>query len=565
VPAAAAPIRLDRVLARVNSRWQLVLAGLLLFGLAFGLRLVSLDRYLTADDPNWMRRAARFSQALERRDFAETYQSNHPGVPIYWVAALAFGPERSALIARTNPAAMGQEEKSPAYLAALVDARRAMALLAAGSTVVIAGLVWRLFGGGPGLLAGLLLAAEPFLVAHGALLHADPLLAHLMVISVLMALLYRRAGRWPDLLGSGLAAGLALSSKAPGILLFAFVPPILAAGALPTLWTAVRTRRRPGGGAARRLLAPLGLWGLAAGLSFVLIWPALWAAPGPTLGLLVEGVRGVGESPRTRGNFFLGESVTGDVGPLFYPLVTLLRLSPVTMLGLLLLGALALARRRPAWLGPVVPLLAYVVGFTALMTLSPKKIDRYLLPIFPILVILAALGWWLLAERLPWRRLGWLVLLGVVGLQVALVQAVQPYPLSFFNPLLGGAARARQAVIVGWGEGTDQIAAGLEQQPDRASLVVASTYHNLIHPLISGTAVPPDRWQEADYFALYVNMEQRRLIPGELQRTVRRERPVFTVEINGIDYARVYHVPDEARRAAGGQRSTLREATRPTP
>ena len=49
-------------------------------------------------------------------------------------------------------------------------------------------LTWRLVGPAPALLAGLLLANEPFLVAHGRLLHTDPLLALLMAVSILAGL-----------------------------------------------------------------------------------------------------------------------------------------------------------------------------------------------------------------------------------------------------------------------------------------------------------------------------------------------------------------------------------------
>src|SRR5207249_4116484 len=83
-----------------------------------------------------------------------------PGVTVMWLAALAFGPERSAeLAARAGD--LTQLEKSPTYLGALFDARRALALVSAGLIVLLALLTWRLYGAGPGLLAGLLLASEP--------------------------------------------------------------------------------------------------------------------------------------------------------------------------------------------------------------------------------------------------------------------------------------------------------------------------------------------------------------------------------------------------------------------
>ena len=59
--------------------------------------------------------------------------------------------------------------------------------------MLIVGLVllaWRLVGPELALLSGLLLANEPFLVAHGRLLHTDPLLALLMAVALLAGLGY---------------------------------------------------------------------------------------------------------------------------------------------------------------------------------------------------------------------------------------------------------------------------------------------------------------------------------------------------------------------------------------
>jgi hypothetical protein len=437
------------------------------------------------------------------------------------------------------------------------------------------------------------------------------LLALLLAASLLAALIFLEArGGWPFLLGSGLAAGLAVSTKAPGIFLFGFVPLLGLAwylarrGRFEDAATAGRPTRLDGARA-------LALWSLAAGAVFVLIWPALWVEPLATLQRLLAAVRGVGESPRRWGNFFLGQVYPDDVGPLFYLVATPLRLSPVTLIGLLLLAPrpraarggrgeqpaaapgserrlagrwTAAAGQRPALLA----LAGAALLFTAMMTLSPKKLDRYLLAVFPLLAILAAAGWWRLLsrwagagrllERDPWPppaagngqaegslaqpgpagRARWddgrrpveltLALIALVGLvQLLLVASVQPYPLSFFNPLLGGPAVAQQAVIVGWGEGTDQVAAYLDRQPNASAIVVTSLYHDLIHPLFRGRGVPPWEWRQADYLAQYINMDQRNLAPGPLQALVRETEPEYTVRINGLEYVRLYRIPAELK------------------
>jgi hypothetical protein len=310
------------------------------------------------------------------------------------------------------------------------------------------------------------------------------------------------------------------------------------------------------------LVGDLLVWGGVAALVYIVIWPALWVAPIDTLTRLERGVRGIGESPRRWGNFFLGQTYDDDdvalaLWPIFYPLVTSLRLSPVTYIGLLaLIGAAILGAVRMcvrAWpIGRRMLVLAgYVLAFTVMMTISPKKLDRYLLPVYPVLVVLAAVGLWLVARRWLPGRLHWPAIVALGVCQVTVIASVQPYPLSFYNPLLGGAATARETTIVGWGEGLDQVAAYLDQQPDARQIVAVSLYKDQIVPQFRGSGARLEDWQKGNVLVTYVNMEQRGLVPAPLQELVASTPPEHTVWINGIAYARVYRIPPEIRERAG--------------
>src|SRR5688572_28590846 len=77
----------------------------------------------------------------------------------------------------------------PGCFDSLVAARRAFALAGAGLVTVLGLLVWRLLGPGPALVSGLLLALDPWLIAHAQLVHADGLLAGLTAAAALCALI----------------------------------------------------------------------------------------------------------------------------------------------------------------------------------------------------------------------------------------------------------------------------------------------------------------------------------------------------------------------------------------
>ncbi len=78
------------------------------------------------------------------------------------------------------------------------------------------------------LLAALLWAVDPFVIAYSRLLHVDALVATFATLSILAACYYWHHERRPPILVlSGVCAGLAILSKLPGL---AVVPVVAAIG-----------------------------------------------------------------------------------------------------------------------------------------------------------------------------------------------------------------------------------------------------------------------------------------------------------------------------------------------
>ncbi|MBA2447250.1 MAG: hypothetical protein H0V51_04415 [Chloroflexi bacterium] len=314
----------------------------------------------------------------------------------------------------------------------------------------------------------------------------------------------------------------------------------------------MRVSRTP----ATRLVTDGLLWGALALAVAMLLWPAFRTDPIGTLRQMVDYTESVGGSDHE--NFFMGQPV-GDPGPLYYLVALAFRLTPVTMLGLVLLvaGLVPLGRRLPSeWAPRLALLVAYCVLFVAMMALAPKKFDRYLLPIFPVVEVLAAVGFWLALRRLP-RGLGGRVLpiaLLVLGLvQIAPAALVFPYYLAYYNPLLGGGPAARRSIVVGWGEGLDIVTAYLNSKPDAERLTVAGFYPRVMSAQFKGSILSDKQYDAAtaDYIVLYVNAVQRDLA-NRLRSVTRGKRSELVVRINGIEYARVYPIPPPPRRDAAG-------------
>ena len=521
--------------ARGSRRLAAVLCGLLLVG-AVLTRFIGLDIALTTDEAHWLQRTIRFGAALERGDWASTLRTGHPGVTVTWIGLLGLGPGRLQPLLATRFIDEALLQRADGYLEALMAARSAIALATACLVVLSSWLAWRLLGPGPGLLGGLLLVLDPYVIGSTRLLHVDALLAPLMAVSVLAGLVYWTGGGRRYLLLSGAAAGLAMLTKAPAVYLLLF-------------WALLTLLVPRTGGALERIGAGL-VWAITVGLVCLLLWPALWVGPISTVATVVSFTLNQGGAPHQGSNFFLGRVTPGDPGPLFYPVALAYRLGPVVLLGLLALP-LSLWRHKRARVGPVFWLVAYVVLFLAVMTLGAKKFDRYALPAVVVLDLLGGVGLWALASEL--RRTRWVVaaLVVLVVVQVALLGRSYPYPIASYNPLLGGAAGARGAILVGWGEGLEQAAAYLNAQPSAERLAATTAYASVLRPLFRGSTRYYLGQGPTDYFVLYTNVAQRQQIPGPVRSAMQAGEPEFTAYIQGVPYAWVYRLSGLSEDRAG--------------
>jgi hypothetical protein len=239
---------------------------------------------------------------------------------------------------------------------------------------------------------------------------------------------------------------------------------------------------------------------------------------------------------------------------LFYPVVILFRLTPVSLvLFLLSIGAFIgdLRRIKEGKTMAVALGLAYILFFSWMAGLGPKKIDRYILPVFPMIDLLAAVGIARSARALgglswPWsaalRKTSYRIAVGVVSLTPLFWIHTFPYYMNYFNPLVGGASMAVRTLTVGLGEGYDLAAKYLNEKSDSESLRVAVFYVESFAPFFGGTTIrltEPGALDEADYVVLYINQVQRQIIPEAIHRFQNRE-PEHVVRIGGIEYAWVY-------------------------
>jgi hypothetical protein len=191
-------------------------------------------------------------------------------------------------------------------------------------------------------------------------------------------------------------------------------------------------------------------------------------------------------------------------------------------------------------------LVLFALLFLLMMSLPPKKFDRYILPIFPVLDIVAAAGLVRVVALVSAALYRWLLIGLVALLAVGSVFWYHPYQLAYYNPLLGGGQTAARAMYVGWGEGLEQAGVYIKAQPDGCDYALAAWYELVILPYVC-TPVMELAWatrpDAVNYVVLYRNQIQRDIY-GDITRTMHeRGSLVHTVRIHGIDYAYVYQLP----------------------
>ncbi|NJN65435.1 MAG: phospholipid carrier-dependent glycosyltransferase [Chloroflexaceae bacterium] len=537
---------------RVRSSWPAWSLTLLVGLVALLPRCLGLDDFFTVDESfHWVWRIMHFSDALRHEQWAGTNLTGHPGVTTLWLGSL--GRWIAHHIGLEGP------EWGRGSVAYLALTRLPLAVV---NSLAVAGgylLLRRLLRPETAFLSGLLWASSPFLIAHSRLLHLDALLTSFMTLSILilMLLLLRpwpggsphradaaaSARSWLILAGSGLCAGLAFLTKAPSLVL------LPAAGLLLLLLSPPAGLWQRGRWVASRYAA----WLLSGGAVVWALWPAMWVAPHDAIASVINEVLANGGQPHESGNFFMGQPVA-DPGWLFYPVVVLWRSTPMTLIGLVLLP-LALRRSREERRVLLV-LGGFMLLFGIAMSLLPKKFDRYLLPVWPPLEILAAVGlmtlsggrawdWaWTWIGRQTWppeRRAA------AVRWLVALLLAItlgwyHPYYLAYFNPLLGGGTVAPHVLLVGWGEGMEQVGAWLRTRPDLARSPVMSWDPRTLEPFVPVRVVELNEIHAAEpaSYAVRYSRGFQRTPDAPAEVFVQQTPPLYTVRIHGIDYAQVY-------------------------
>jgi hypothetical protein len=521
----------------------------------------------TVDEFAWTRRSEAFRIALMDGDLGRASTSavsgplaTQPGVTTMWAGSTGY-----AIVAAAEQVGLldRQEGRTTSDQARILRASRAVVgLWCAAALALLVVVATRLVGRRAALIAGVLLAAEPFLAGHSNVLHTDALVTMFGALAVVaLAALgspaeglgedagtMDRAGAPPDrklLVLAGVAAGVAGLTKLNAL------PLVLGGAAVVLLF---RTDWRAGWRVAIPRVLRVGLTFVGVGVAlFFVAWPALWVDFWSEMQRLPKSLEQLSNHHVT---FFRYER-TLDPGPLFYVYALAHRLSPWLFAGSLVSGVaivahLLLPRRRDRSGWPARSVLAVLLlapaPYALLITYTGQKYDRYALPVVPylalatgVVVAVAAQRW---TARFGGRLLPPVAALGTVVVLTATL-SVQPYAISYANPLVGGQERARKNILLGWGEGIEALGAVIHEREAHRCADVSIWAPPMFAELV---AMPCGRVQvgleveEYDYVVVYISNVQRSDYMAVLGPARVEGELIEEVRIGGLTYAELWQV-----------------------
>ena len=501
-------------------------------------RLLTAGQFATTDEPTWLNRTVRFSDALAGLDLANATASvgepaTMPGGTTMWIGTFARGLWRLGV-------EVGLVDGGRfVSLEGLAVAQLLMALVTALLVGALFVVVARWVGLVAGLTAAILVGLGPWFVALGTVLHTDELTALFGTIGVVaLAWVLDVPGGAPAPTRPRLVAALAGASLMCSALTKVTGAGFWVGAAVVAVWAVARARRSgegwwvPGG--------PLRLVGLAAltGVAIVpLFWPAilvdpvfqlerLWAAAGLSVEepVLNRGIR----------QYYLGEALDSP-GWTYYPVALALRVTP-WFLVLALVGLPAALAWRSTRRQALI-LLAPMAAFAVVLTASPKKFDRYgLVLLVPLAVIVGMAVQRALRDRLPALRARQVVV-GAGALALLVSVWVAPWGLAWFNPAVGGSSAGHDNLLVGWGEGSELAAQRIEELEGGCDDVTVLGLPMLLLLSADCSTPPLDGVSEPDYVVLYVSTLQRN---PSVREAVDGRELVDVIEIRGIPYAEIW-------------------------
>ena len=417
--------------------------GIKILGLVFFVALYLLTRVprigttiVNTDEVYWHDRSERFLNAIKSGNFGETYQKYHPGVPLMWDFSI------SALLISSFT---GLNTTSVFSLNNFVLLHTVTQIFLSSWFLILSlYLIYLIFKATDNwwfsLLSVTVLSLEPFYLGNSRLIHHDVQISLCILCGMVLVYLYsiKKWNLFSVILASFfLAIGALSKTLFFGALAFSFF-----GGAFFTLLNR----------GFKKMILFIFFLAFFFSLFYGLLFPAMIVNTKETVHRILTESYDVGEDEGHKQIFFGVE--TRDPGITFYPILIWLKTSPFMILGfflsILFLGfdLISILGKHKRFELKHFPFLLFIsifyLGYFAVISYFSKKVDRYIVPLYPFFSLLCVLGYYRLFKLkkilliIPTLLFMWSI--------VFPLYVLFPNYLVYTNPVFGDAKKSNEII-----------------------------------------------------------------------------------------------------------------------
>lgn len=522
------------LLKKITKRQFFTLALFLIAFFLVRLPFLGAD-VINPDGVNWHNRSEQFIVGLKTGQFEKTYQHYHPGVTLTWLVGVPV-----EIIKQTS--SQNQLYTSENYLMFHTVVKYVLVIVHAVLSLVILYFLNVLFqlrkdrlsawSFEVSLLIVSLFSLEPFFVGNSRLVHLDVLLSLLLFLALLVLYLALESSKKFYFMLSGVFLALSFLTKSIGVggLVFALGIVVLH-GFLNKV-------------SIKNLLTRVSILLLSFVTTMLVLFPALWVDFIGTLYNIFDEADRIGIRSGHGQIFF--EDYSRDPGFLFYFVILLMKLSFVTIMGNVFLLIFSLIKHLEINLKSYsleLFLFVFYFGYLLVMMYPSKKLDRYMLPLFPPMALFAILGYYkaydYFQNKISIRTYFAVLVSAVLLFLVVPLATFYPYYFTYTSPIFGSPKTANSIVGqkpfgVGIPELKDFLDANYGENLELGFIdtkPMKTIYGNSrVHDIrVEGT-------RTYDYLILAINEEfPEKVYEGEY--SFEKDSSIF---INGLEYWRIY-------------------------
>lgn len=352
----------------INTQKRHIYFLLLLF---LTVRLLGIGTDISnSDAARWHRRSEKFLTAIKEFNFEQTYQHYQPGVSLMWlnsvVKQVGFTAQEYYSKYFDSNYEIKTLENSNYYPIIHGASKVTLILILCLLLYYQAILITRLTSETVSLVYVLLVSVEPYIVGIDRYFHLTSLETYTAFAAILSLIVYKKdyIKYNKHIYYSAILFSVSVLTKVSTLILVPLIVFIL----LPVV---IKEKK----------YFSIAKFSVTFLLITLIFFPALWVAPIQTIQKILFAIFNAVEGD-ARGTVY-----TGIYSFLFYPIIFVLKTSPITLV-LFIAALLNIKKIKDSYLFNIVFL--YILCYLAAFTISDQKIDRYLVSVLlPIMLICA--------------------------------------------------------------------------------------------------------------------------------------------------------------------------------